>query len=153
MKFLIVEDDYLQADTLEDVLLERYPGAEVDRIRTEHQFMGRIDELRKKPPDIALLDIMVRWTDPTDNMPDPPSEVEEGGYFGAGIRCMKKLRSVEETADMPIILYTVLQDSDMEELNIEETGRTRHVTKDSDTDELFEAIDELLENRLEEASR
>jgi len=146
MRLLIVEDDYLQADRLRGVLRDHYPGAEVNRIRTEHEFMERMGELRKNPPDIALLDIMVRWTDPADNMPEPPAEVEEEGYHLAGIRCMKRLRETEETAGVPIILYTVLQDTDMDELNFEHSERIRHVTKDSDSDELFEAIDEMLKN-------
>lgn len=143
---LIVEDDHLQADWLHGILEEHFPQAEIRWIQTEVEFQNAINGLRKEPPDLVLLDVMLRWTDPAPNMIVPPKEIRDnGGFFRAGFRCERMLRQHEETKNVPVILYTVLEEYDFREndLGIDLQNlplNTFYVGKDSDPTELLEAI-------------
>ena len=75
-----------------------------------------IEMAKNTQPDLILMDVMLRWTDPVppEEMPPEPAEVEEEGYYRAGIRCVRRLRKQEQTDPrIPILLFTILSDHDL----------------------------------------
>jgi CheY-like chemotaxis protein len=144
MRILIVEDDYLQADWFAQKIGERFGSVSLDFVRTELEFRERLEDFLTQPPDLVLLDVMLRWTDPSPTMVPAPPEVEAGGFFRAGLRCERLLRQSQRTQNVPVILYTVLEDGDLE-AELEHVGkRTRYIPKDSDAQPLIEAIETAL---------
>ena len=149
MKILIVEDDYLQACWLKGVLEEHLPGVEVRLIPTELKFREAMESLRSQPPDLVILDVMLRWTDPAPDMVPAPSDVRESGFFRAGFRCERLLRQYPETEETSVILYTVLEEGDIQQTDIgfdleRLHAKTRYINKDSDPSHLLDAVKEVL---------
>ena len=68
---------------------------------------------REISPDVVVMDVMLRWTDPSPNLVEPPDDIKEAGFYRAGLRCAKLLREHVETKHTPVILYTVLERSDV----------------------------------------
>ena len=116
MKILIVEDDPLQLDMIREELNDHFENVLLEDIQTEHEFYEKLSDIIRDPPDLILMDVMLRWTDPAppEEMPSQPAEVEEEGYFRAGIRCVRRLRKQEQTdPGIPILLFTILSDQDL----------------------------------------
>ena len=111
-RVLIVEDDYLQAEWLRATLEGYFPSLNVQHMRTESEFRDKIEKLRRDPPDLVILDVMLRWADPNPRIAVPPEEAKNG-FFRAGLRCERLLRLYKETRQVPVILYTVLQENDL----------------------------------------
>lgn len=115
VQILLVEDDHLQAQGIQSGLRQllgrEYPNLNFETIPTESQFYARFDEIARRGFDLAIIDVMMRWADPAPDMPEPPADVEEGGFFRAGLRCKKKLETDTRTSSIPTIVYTVLDDS------------------------------------------
>jgi DNA-binding response OmpR family regulator len=140
MYILLVEDDYLQADWIEASLKTAFGNIQVERIATEQEFYARVPEIVANPPDVIVIDVMLRWTDPSREMVEPPPAVEKDGFYRAGIRCQEKLAEQKETSQIPIVLYTVLERIDLEQ---EIDGLSKSVTylrKDSDSTSLTDQI-------------
>jgi DNA-binding response OmpR family regulator len=114
-RILLVEDDHLQAHGIQSglrILLQReYPHLVFTPISTESDLYSRFDEIAGKGFDLAIIDVMLRWADPSPEMPEPLPEVVEGGFFRAGVRCKQKLQSDPRTSSIPVIIYTVLDES------------------------------------------
>ena len=75
MRILIVEDNRTQADRLARELNASLPDAVIANIETEHEFREQLDDLVKTPPDIVIIDVMLRWTFPSLDMPERPPDV------------------------------------------------------------------------------
>jgi len=149
MKILIVEDDYLQACWLTGVLEEHLPLAEIRVIPTELEFREAMKNLRVQPPDLVILDVMLRWTDPAPDMVPAPPDVRESGFFRAGFRCERLLRQYLETEETAVILYTVLEEGDIQQTDVgfdlkRLHGKTRYINKDSDPSHLLDVVKEML---------
>jgi DNA-binding NarL/FixJ family response regulator len=114
-RILLIEDDHLQAHGIQagvrNLLQPEYPHLVFETLSTESDFYQRFDEIAEKGFDLAIVDVMLRWADPSAEMPEPRPEVVEGGFFRAGIRCKQKLQSDPRTALIPTIIYTVLDES------------------------------------------
>ncbi len=111
MNILLLEDDHLQADWIRSEF-EREFRAAVRVVRTELEFRDLVPELAESPPDVAVLDVIVRWTDPAPDM-RKRSEDTNAGPSRAGVRCARLLS--QRCPKVPIILYTVLERSDLED--------------------------------------
>ncbi len=142
MRILIVEDDYLQADLLRQILVDRYGSVETDRVKSESAFRNRMSEIRKQPPDLILLDVMLQWTDRDTYLP-APDDVIKGEFYRAGLRCERLLRDDSITRKIPVILYTMLESRDLGEDLCYLSNKTRFVGKYSDSSLLFDTIQEL----------
>src|SRR5690348_2830914 len=103
-RFVVVEDDHLQKGPLEDRLRMTFPGADVSVLSSEHQFRDFLPALRSSPPDLVLMDVMLRWSLPAPNAPEPPPDVAEGGYYRAGLRCAHLLLDDEQLHHVPVVL-------------------------------------------------
>jgi CheY-like chemotaxis protein len=84
---LIIEDDKIQADELGHRLGRL--GYQVDQIATELEFRRELDHI--KPYSLAVVDMMLRWTDPSPDMELPPPEIIQEGFYTAGLRCCRQL--------------------------------------------------------------
>jgi len=108
MHVLVVEDDHTQADSIERALRRNFRDIDMLRISTENQFRDEFSLVRQKPPDLILLDIMLRWAEPAPEMPIPPVDVQREGFYRGGLRCLKMILEAEETRRVPVILYSVI---------------------------------------------
>lgn len=144
MTILLVEDDHLQAELIEEELTKRFPEHQVERIATELAFRKALDQLCQQPPAVVVMDVMLRWTDPTPELEMPPEDIQEEGIFRAGLRCRELMQQREETREVPVILYTVLAHRDLEE-DLEELGEAvPFLTKESSLEPLVVKISKLL---------
>lgn len=136
MHILIVEDDYQQADLIRDSLQSVFPGGKIDLIQTEYKFRTYLDVIENQPPDIVVLDVMLRWTDPSEKMELRPEDAKSGGIFEAGLRCKELLAAREATRRIPVILYTALERSDLSS----KAQGALHLSKEADPEVLINAI-------------
>ncbi|HYU30914.1 MAG TPA: hypothetical protein VEW48_02020 [Thermoanaerobaculia bacterium] len=143
MRVLIVEDDYLQADWLGEILREQLEGVEIEHIRSEQKFYDWLESSKGSPPDLIILDVMLRWTDPGSGI-SAPEEVRTGGYYRAGLRCEKLLRQLEESRSTPVILYTVLEALDLGDDIDKISAKSAYLGKSSDPSPLVEIARRLL---------
>ncbi len=144
MYILIVEDDPSQYEFIKTSVKEakEFSNAEVRRIATELTFIENFEEIATEKPDIVIMDIMLRWTDPSPSMVLPPKEIEEKGFYRAGIRCIRMLKADDRTKHIPVIIYSVLTKEDLET----EIGRfpeVRYLFKDFDAKRIITAIHSL----------
>jgi len=143
MRVLIVEDDYLQADWLGQILRDQLSGVEIEHIRSEQKFYDWLESLKSSPPDLVILDVMLRWTDPGSEIP-APEEVSKGGYYRAGLRCEKLLRQKEGTRSTPVILYTVLEALDLGAEIDKISDKSKYLGKSSDPSPLIDVARNLM---------
>jgi CheY-like chemotaxis protein len=128
MRILIVEDNRSHADLLSDGLT-KIRDADVVRLRSEREFREAWNTIEIEPPDVALIDVMLRWDVPRlDPIPRP----EGGDIYDAGIRCMRQMKESEKTAHVPIILYSVVSKPDLEHLIPKLPGGVTYMEKTSD---------------------
>jgi CheY-like chemotaxis protein len=108
MYVLIVEDDKVQFQSFEKALRESSVISRINRIRTEKEFNDRFEEIALDKPDVILMDIMLRWADPEPDLPPPPPEIDNEGFYRAGLRCERLLARDDRTKNIPIVIYSVL---------------------------------------------
>jgi CheY-like chemotaxis protein len=138
MKVLLVEDDHLQARWITDTLERAFPHAKIEPVRTEAEFYSGIDALANKPPNVIVMDVMLRWTDPAPDMSTPPKNVQLEGYRRAGLRCVEKLAEREDTKNIPVVLFTVRSYGDLE--SPPDFENVFYVSKESEPEELINRI-------------
>jgi CheY-like chemotaxis protein len=106
MKFLIVDDDDNTGRIMSEVFTNEF-GAEVSVVSTEREFRERLGEFSADPPDLVVMDIMLPWDTPRLDTLPPPEDVLEGGFEGAGWRCVALLAQDAGTARVPIVISTI----------------------------------------------
>lgn len=136
MKILIVEDDNLQSPWLIRTLKEAFIGCEVALCETEFGFQSRFQAMVANPPDLVTMDIMLRWDDHGFDTPDGP--------YRAGFRCIEMMRREPKLREVPVVIYTILESSDIAlDLN-SMSERDRFVRKTADPTVLLNTVRELL---------
>lgn len=145
MNIVLVEDDHTQADWIKTTLGTAVPGATLEVVKTESDFMAFVETI-SRPPDLFIVDEMLRWADPP-SMNDPPAERPRapGPAQRAGLRILTLLTTREATSHIPIILYTVLDELDVKFLGIPTS--VIHVTKSSDAKSLVDAVRRATKSR------
>ncbi len=103
MTVLILEDDAVQAGALAERII-RDLDAKVDAIATELEFWRRIRTEEGISADVAVVDMMLRWTDPSPDMEMPPDDIIREGFFTAGLRCCRELRK----RNIRCVIFTAL---------------------------------------------
>ena len=132
MYVLIVEDDNSQYDFIKEALQEMKFVTRNEWMRTESEFNERLEEVAADKPDVIVMDIMLRWTDPAPEMKPPPPEVIRDKFYRAGFRCVKKLGANPRTGDIPIIVYSVLEVPE----DLPQRAGVRFLSKNFDAKEL-----------------
>jgi CheY-like chemotaxis protein len=140
---VVVEDDHLQEGPLEEQLREAFPDATIETIATERAFRERLADLVARPPDLVIMDVMLRWDFPTPNAPSPPEDVVAGGYHWAGLRCADLMAASPALARTPVLFWTIIERSDLEREGRTLPRNTRHVRKSSDLEVLIRAVRDL----------
>ena len=114
MKILLVEDDSIQAELIGDKLVEEFAEhnktCTVERIATESDFRRSFESIARNPPDLIVMDVMLRWCDISENMVPPPPECED--FSRAGVRCCQLLKADARTQKVPLVVLTVLYKND-----------------------------------------
>ncbi|WP_020390786.1 hypothetical protein [Kribbella catacumbae] len=141
---VVVEDDFLQEGPLEEHLQNTFPAACIETLSTESEFRERLPALREAKPDLVILDVMLRWASPRPDLPEPPPDVIEGDYFRAGLRCAELMAKDDELSSVPVIIYTILERSDLERSGETMPLLGSYVRKSSDLHLLTRRIRELV---------
>jgi len=144
---LVVEDDHLQDEPLSEHLREEFPGGRVLSIRTELEFRNRLEDFRADRPDVAIMDVMLRWALPSPDMQPPPQQVAEEGFYRAGLRCAELLAADPRLRTVPVIFYTILERSDLEQDGTRLPSDSVYVRKSPDMDLLARKVRERLARR------
>jgi len=106
MTICLVEDDSLYSTFIIEEIEQELPGIVVRSYATELEFIEDFTSLEERPPLLFILDIMIRWASPEDLSPDTVApQVED--YLHAGIRLLKRIRSSERLAEVPVVLHSV----------------------------------------------
>ncbi len=148
-RIVIVEDDPLAAARIEDALAIKVRRVEVVRIATELEFRKKFTDLVQNPPALLVVDIMLRWTDPAPDYERPPNDVREQGYYRAGFRCVESALGSPLLALVPVVLYSVLDQVDIEDELKAMPTHIRFVNKDRGVDALVDEIRSILDSREE----
>jgi CheY-like chemotaxis protein len=100
---LVIEDDSLQAQDLKELLDKA--GFTVGRvISTELEFRRQLADLSANEYLAAIVDMMLRWTDPAPDMEMPDPETMREGFYVAGLRCCRRLKE----RNIPCVIFTAL---------------------------------------------
>jgi DNA-binding NarL/FixJ family response regulator len=142
---VIVEDDHLQEGPLEEQIRDAFPTAKIETVGTEQEFRAHLDGYRRDRPHVVVMDVMLRWADPSPAAVAPPPEVAQGGYQRAGIRCAQLMSEDPALRRIPVIYYTILERSDLErDTQQPPEGNTTYVRKSTDPEVLVRKIRELI---------
>lgn len=145
MKILIVEDDYLFAEDMRQDILSnpKFSGAQVDMVCTEQEFREKFEAIKQAQYDLFILDVMIRWEEPSPTQKPPAEDVLEEGYFRAGIRCLQKLRSDKATEHVPVVIHSNLDDKEIrDEMDRRKlNGVSQIVAKSGSPRELMDALE------------
>jgi CheY-like chemotaxis protein len=143
MKFLIVDDEYDLTRPMYSYI-GRELGAEVSAARTEKEFRERLDALRADPPDLVVMDMLLPWDTPGPDMEPPPEDVRQAGYVAAGWRCVELLTRHPRTADVPVVISSVVAVADVREQRLEVPGRVFYHDKTFGAPSLLNIIRSIL---------
>jgi len=119
IKILVVDDERELIDAIRDLLEER--GYSVDYA---NDGIGALEIVKKDPPDLILLDIVMPNMD--------------------GIALLKKLKEKNETKDIPVIMLTVKDGQANRDLGLA-TGAYEYISKPYDSQVLLRQIRNILE--------
>lgn len=144
---VIVEDDHLQEAPLKDYLRVTITDAQIEPICTELGFRTRLPALREHVPDIVVMDVMLRWTFPAPDAVVPPEDVASGGYYRAGLRCARLLANDSQLCGVPVILYTILERSDLERDGEALPKNSTYLGKNTELDVLSRKVRDVLKVR------
>ena len=137
---VLLEDDSIQQAAIKVWLQEAFPKASIQLFSNESSFCAWL-ETETTAPDLAILDVMVRWSDPGSERPEEPEDVQQEGSALAGIRCAMRLRQIPLKAKVPVIFYTVFNREDF----VSDIGKLGLLlTKSSDPKPLIEAARRLI---------
>ncbi len=144
--FLVVEDDDLHAEFLIEILLREFKGAQITHVTTERQFREWLGGPHDAAPDVAIIDLMLRWDDATAIFALRPQDVLDGGTAEAGIRCAMHLSERFTTSPVPVVLHSVFDRAEVMKIRgIASMQRTViYVEKGSDSGRLIRTIRSLL---------
>ncbi|MGA2742443.1 MAG: response regulator [Bryobacteraceae bacterium] len=134
LKILLVEDDHVQRSYVQQALAESL-GATVETKTCESEFVRDFESIASDPPDVAVLDIMLRWASPSRHGATPPADSTP---YHAGLRCAQKLSGDPRTCSVKVILYSVLPKEDIPDFSLPEIAV--FVVKESDCQNLIDVV-------------
>ena len=141
---VVLEDDHLQEDLVRDQLQQAFPDARIETIVSEQDFQSRLADFRRQPPDVIIMDVMLRWASPRPGAPAPPDDVVSGGYQRAGFRCAELVFKDAVLRTVPVVYYTILEGGDLERDTRQLSGSTTYVRKSKDHGYLARKIRDLV---------
>jgi len=136
-RVLLLEDDPSTCESLKDAILSKLSDLrpEVEVIETESEFvqnwLPEVSKGARQPPHVIVIDVMLRWTDPSPNQPPRPPEVIKGGFSRAGLRCHELIRKNRALSQTRVILFTSLTPTDLDAIGGKPVG-VEFVQKDDE---------------------
>jgi CheY-like chemotaxis protein len=143
LRILIVEDDHLQEGPFEEQLQDAFPDADIETVPTEREFRRRFAGYQGRPPDVVIMDVMLRWDFPSRNPEPPPAEVVAGGYHRAGLRCAELMAADARLRRTPVLFCTIVERSDLERDGRVLPPNSRYVRKSADLEVLTRTVRDL----------
>ena len=143
LRILIVEDDHLQEGPFEEQLQDAFPDARIETVPTEREFRERLPGWRAAPPDVVIMDLMLRWDFPRRDAPAPPPDVADGGYHWAGLRCAELMAADHRLRRTPVVFCTIVERSDLERDGRVLPAGSRYIRKSADLDALARTVREV----------
>jgi hypothetical protein len=140
MKILLLEDDPDQAESVEAVIKKAFPEKVLVSCSTESELLESLKGIEVGDLYFAVLDAMVPWCFPSEDMPIPPIEVQSQGIRYAGKRCLSEIRK-KYGADVRVWVYSVLSS---EGHGVMAEGETYVLEKVPDNGDLLHAIKAIL---------
>jgi predicted nucleotide-binding protein len=113
LQVVILEDNDRDAEWLTEHLERLLPTASIDRIGCESEFHTRFEQLKSNPPSLVIMDLLVRWCDPSTLGQSMPPDVLAEGHYRAGLRCAQMMSGANQTRDVPVIIYSAVSRSDL----------------------------------------
>lgn len=145
---VVVEDDHQQVDDIEATLEQHLPGIEISVLKTESAFYAWVAAVQRVPT-VFIIDVMLRWADPSPEAPPSPDFIRTEGHYTAGLRCLRLLRQQAALRKVPVILYTVVEKADIEDHiarlhnTLSGTGKMAYLVKDFDVAPLAQLVKTL----------
>jgi DNA-binding NarL/FixJ family response regulator len=136
LKILLVEDDHLQCSYIRQALADSF-DAIVETKTCELEFQRDFEAIAADSPDVAVLDIMLRWASPSRGGSEPPTETP----YHAGLRCARKLAADLRTQGVKIVLYSVLPKEEFPNSMLPD--RAVFVVKEPDCQNLIDTVKEV----------
>ena len=154
MHILIVEDDYQQAELIENALRQEpdFAPLTTERVSTESGFRAAFEGFAARPPDVVIMDVMLRWADPAPGLDPPPPEIKKEGFHRAGLRNERLLAADPRTRAVPVVLYTVLGGITAGgggAHGASDSRRVHYLPKDSTLKPLVDTIRELVRGKVD----
>jgi hypothetical protein len=148
MRVVVVEDDYLQAESIQTWLCDAWPHIEIERIETEQEFRDQLVIQSTHPPDAFIVDVMLRWSDPSPDIDVAPDDIREQGFSQAGLRCVELLQEGIETQQVPIVIYSILDKEEIEDSKVLRfLPHIRFLPKSSEPRHLIQLLGSLIAAR------
>jgi len=146
---ILAEDDFRHAQRLQTKLQREFPSGRIERIKSEHEFGTSLDKFALDPPDVVVMDVMLRWAISSPDMPPCPNDVKRDGYHRAGFRCIDSLAKRDATKKIPCVIYTVLERADLDSKfgTLPPGTRVEYLRKEADHENLLELIGDILKNK------
>ncbi|MBE0564688.1 MAG: hypothetical protein IH621_01920 [Krumholzibacteria bacterium] len=157
MKILVVEDDPSQHELIVRVLCREFDMAEsdIDVEETEADAREYIDNVSEEGcPDLCVVDIMLNpWYDGSDEEEDGVAadnakliepEIYLGGFYDAGLRVIQSIRANRRMRNIPVLVYSVVENSKIEPEVAKLVSRFRCIDKIHGSREFVRAARELL---------
>jgi CheY-like chemotaxis protein len=148
---LLLEDDPNQYETVK-AFLEKGVRTVVDEVilvTNESDFNKVLSEIMSSPeqvPTFVVSDVMMPWTSIDEIATNPPpSDVREGTFQRAGIRCWRRFREVEAARRTPWVFFTVLDEDHLLADNDGWDRFTGYVSKSAPLSDLDYAISEFFD--------
>ncbi|MSV28121.1 MAG: response regulator transcription factor [Bryobacterales bacterium] len=150
MTIWLIEDDPLMGILIREALKSAFPEVEIELIKTELGFQRKLSSIWDTANSVVILDVMLPWTtiewdvaEGSTVEPPPKGYDETGGLYRAGIRCLGALRQDENGKEIPVIIYTVLTQGDVESDLRELPAHTQYLSKRESPAILIRRIKEL----------
>jgi len=139
MKTLLVEDNITFGEELTEKLKQRRSFSNLEWCLTESDFVDKFDKIKIDPPSVFVIDVMLQWDVPRREgiRPRPP---EARNMYKAGIRCAQRLLDEPKTSGLPIILYTLVDQPDLQSDIERLPPNVRYLQKGSDLEPLMDLM-------------
>ena len=139
-KIILLEDDPDQAESIEMELKEAFPERVLVSCSTESELYEAIQAIDVGDLDFAVLDAMVPWCFPSEDMAVPPLDVQSDGIRYAGKRCLGHIRA-KYGVEVPVWIYSVLS---TEGHGVNQQGKTFVLEKEIGHEILRESIQSVI---------
>jgi predicted nucleotide-binding protein len=146
MRITVIEDDPYTSRAIRALLKAEFPDAQLDVLSSVSEFKEVLDNGRlvENAPDLIIVDMMLRWSQPVPKMPAIPEELQPYEMGRAGLKCLELLKSHQIAQRIPVVLHTMLtRDELREELKAVGTN-VHHLIKSEDTTALVDLVRRLL---------